>query len=315
MAERRMFAKTIVLSDAFLDMPLSARCLYFTLGMVADDDGFVNAPRAIMRQCGASDDDMKLLIAKKFVLIFDTGVIVIKGWRINNYLRNDRYTETKYKEEKATLAIDVNGSYRLKEPEHEQPVEIEQPKLTSTEMREAAYKRSSLPYSFEYKIKYEFEGKPCPVCGFPMRNIENGIHRPTIQHNIPISKGGEHELDNISIICHSCNVSIRANETGKLNNDEVKVAWARISGIPGIPGIPNNVDTQVRLGKDRLGQYSIGKDRSGGVGENDPTGTPPTLPNGEPLPEWMQTGNDNIDSAIAAAVAMRERRNSEKTNT
>ena len=111
MAERRMFAKTIVLSDAFLDMPLSARCLYFTLGMLADDDGFVNAPRSVMRQCGASDDDMKLLVAKKFVLLFDSGVIVIKHWRINNYLQKDRYKETKYLEEKATLTTDENGSY------------------------------------------------------------------------------------------------------------------------------------------------------------------------------------------------------------
>lgn len=113
MAERRMFAKTIVLSDAFLDMPMSARCLYFTLGMLADDDGFVNAPRSIMRQCGASDDDMKLLVAKKFVLLFDSGVIVIKHWRINNYLRNDRYTPTKYGDEKTTLDLDENGAYTV----------------------------------------------------------------------------------------------------------------------------------------------------------------------------------------------------------
>ena len=106
-----MFAKTIVLSDAFLDLPMSARCLYFTLGMLADDDGFVNAPRSIMRQCGASDDDMKLLIAKKFVLIFDSGVIVIKHWRINNYLQKDRYNQTKYLEEKAQLTVDEKGSY------------------------------------------------------------------------------------------------------------------------------------------------------------------------------------------------------------
>ena len=111
MAERRMFAKTIVLSDAFLDMPLSARCLYFTLGMLADDDGFVNAPRSIMRQCGASDDDMKLLISKRFVLIFDSGVIVIKHWRINNYLQKDRYRETKYLDEKAQLVLDDTGNY------------------------------------------------------------------------------------------------------------------------------------------------------------------------------------------------------------
>lgn len=112
MAERRMFAKTIVLSDAFLDLPMSARCLYFTLGMLADDDGFVNAPRSIMRQCGASDDDMKLLLAKKFVLVFDSGVIVIKHWRINNYLRNDRYVPTKYQGEKDELSLDENGAYR-----------------------------------------------------------------------------------------------------------------------------------------------------------------------------------------------------------
>ena len=111
MAERRMFAKTIVLSDAFLDLPMSARCLYFTLGMLADDDGFVNSPRSIMRQCGASDDDMKLLIGKKFVLLFDSGVIVIKHWRINNYLRNDRYSETKYIDEKAQITADDRGIY------------------------------------------------------------------------------------------------------------------------------------------------------------------------------------------------------------
>ena len=111
MAERRMFAKSIVLSDAFLDMPLSARCLYFTLGMLADDDGFVSSPKAIMRQCGASQDDMKVLISKRYILTFDSGVIVIKHWRINNYLRNDRYQQTTYLEEKDTLDIDPRGAY------------------------------------------------------------------------------------------------------------------------------------------------------------------------------------------------------------
>lgn len=115
MAERRMFAKTIVLSDAFLDMPMSARCLYFTLGMLADDDGFVNAPRSIMRQCGSSEDDMRILISKKFVLEFESGVIVIKHWRINNYLRNDRYVETKYVKEKALLVVDEKGGYKPSE--------------------------------------------------------------------------------------------------------------------------------------------------------------------------------------------------------
>lgn len=111
MAERRMFAKTIVTSDAFLDMPLSARCLYFTLGMFADDDGFVNNPKSIMRQVGSSQDDLNILLLKRFILAFDSGVIVIKHWRIHNYIQKDRYKETKYIEEKATLMLDEKGAY------------------------------------------------------------------------------------------------------------------------------------------------------------------------------------------------------------
>lgn len=111
MAERRMFAKSIVLSDAFLDMPLSARCLYFTLGMMADDDGFVGSPKAIMRQCGASQDDMLVLLQKRYVLAFESGVIVIKHWRMNNYLQSDRKKDTTYKEELGTLVIDEKGAY------------------------------------------------------------------------------------------------------------------------------------------------------------------------------------------------------------
>lgn len=114
MAERRMFAKTIIDSDAFLDMPMSARLLYYDLGMRADDDGFINSPKKIMRMIGASNDDVNILIARKFVIPFDSGVVVIKHWRINNYLRNDRYTETKYLEEKSTLDVDKNGSYTTK---------------------------------------------------------------------------------------------------------------------------------------------------------------------------------------------------------
>ena len=116
MAERRMFAKTIVLSDAFLDMSLGARCLYMTLGMVADDDGFVNNPKSIMRQCGAQEDDLKILLSKKFLIPFDSGIVVIKHWRINNYLQKDRYRETKYGEEKAALEIEPNGAYHRIDP-------------------------------------------------------------------------------------------------------------------------------------------------------------------------------------------------------
>lgn len=113
MGERRMFAKTIVTSDAFLDMPPTARCLYFTLGMFADDDGFVNNPKSIMRQVGAVADDMNILIAKKFVIAFDSGVIVIKHWRIHNYIQSDRYHPTKYQDEMNLLEVDENKAYTM----------------------------------------------------------------------------------------------------------------------------------------------------------------------------------------------------------
>ena len=111
MAERRMFAKTIIDSDVFLDMPLSTQALYFHLSMRADDDGFINNPKKIQRMIGASDDDLKVLVMKRFILPFDSGVVVIKHWRMHNYIRNDRYKETVYQEEKSQLLLKENGSY------------------------------------------------------------------------------------------------------------------------------------------------------------------------------------------------------------
>lgn len=112
MAERRMFAKTIIDSDAFLDMPQSTQLLYFHLAMRADDDGFINNPKSIMRNVKCNEDDLKLLITKKFIIPFESGIVVIKHWKIHNYIRKDTYTETKYKEEKALLELDENKSYR-----------------------------------------------------------------------------------------------------------------------------------------------------------------------------------------------------------
>ena len=106
-----MFAKTIIDSDAFLDMPLSTQALYFHLAMRADDDGFINNPKKIQRMVGCGDDDLKLLVAKRFILPFESGVVVIKHWRIHNYIRNDRYKPTVYTEEKACLSIKETGAY------------------------------------------------------------------------------------------------------------------------------------------------------------------------------------------------------------
>ena len=113
MAERRMFAKTIIDSDAFLDMPLSTQSLYFHLSMRADDDGFINNPKKIQRMVGASEDDLKLLIAKNFIIPFESGIVVIKHWKIHNYIRNDRYKETVYQEEKALLDVKDNNAYTV----------------------------------------------------------------------------------------------------------------------------------------------------------------------------------------------------------
>jgi len=115
MAEKRMFAKTIIDSDAFLDMPMSTQALYFHLSMRADDDGFINNPKKIQRMIGSSEDDMRVLCAKSFVIPFESGVVVIKHWRINNYLRADRYKPTIYQDEMNSLEIKENGSYTKKD--------------------------------------------------------------------------------------------------------------------------------------------------------------------------------------------------------
>lgn len=115
MAERRMFAKTIIDSDHFLDMPLSAQALYFHLAMRADDDGFVGNPKKIKRTIGATDEDFDLLVSSRYLLIFESGVIVIRHWRLHNYIQADRYKETIYLTEKSSLSLDVQKAYELRE--------------------------------------------------------------------------------------------------------------------------------------------------------------------------------------------------------
>ena len=113
MAQKRMFDKSITNADNFLEMPDSSQNLYFHLSMNADDDGFINNWKSILRMTGHKEDDLKILIAKQFIIPFESGVIVIRHWRINNYLRNDRYTETKFKNEKQQLLVDDNLVYQV----------------------------------------------------------------------------------------------------------------------------------------------------------------------------------------------------------
>lgn len=261
MSEKRMFSKQIVESDAFLDMPLSTQALYLHLGMSADDDGFINAPKRIQRSIGASDDDLKLLIAKNFIIPFETGVVVIKHWLINNYIRADRKKDTAYPEEMALLTVKENGSYKLNSQDAI-------PSDTNESARQRAYRLSSLPYSFDYKIRQAFYGKRCPICGALMqKDVDDGIETnnrvPSIQHNKPISKGGLHELGNISVICKQCNITIRDNETDSLNADEVISEWDRIvqasdRQVTGKCPSSGSID-KYRLDKNRLDKSSCYK--------------------------------------------------------
>ena len=113
MAERRMFAKQIIDSDAFLEMPLSTQALYFHMAMRADDDGFVHNPKRIQRMVNASDDDLRILALRKFIIPFESGVVVIKHWKIHNYIQKDRYKETAYLDEKSQLIVKENNAYSL----------------------------------------------------------------------------------------------------------------------------------------------------------------------------------------------------------
>jgi len=113
MAKKRMISNDIIDSDAFLDMPVSSQALYFHLNMRADDEGFINKPRSIMRLCSCSANDLDVLVAKSFIIQFETGVVVVKHWLINNSIRKDRVSETRYELEKSMLYVKENDAYTL----------------------------------------------------------------------------------------------------------------------------------------------------------------------------------------------------------
>ena len=113
MAKRRMFSLDVVDTDTFLDMPASTQALYFHLGMRADDDGFVASPRKITTMVNCSNDDLKLLLSKGFIIPFDSGVCLVRDWKINNNIRTDRYKPTQYLTERNTVETTENGAYIL----------------------------------------------------------------------------------------------------------------------------------------------------------------------------------------------------------
>ena len=181
-----MFTNKITESDAFLEMPLSTQCLYFHLNMYGDDDGFVNNPKKVVKIIGANDDDLKLLIMKSFVMVFESGVILIKHWRMHNTLRNDRYHPTDYQEEFAQVGIKSNNAYTWadKQIEHKrfQPPTLE-------EVEEYCRERHS---SVDPKLFYEYftTGKWKDSRGKQVKNWKQKLltwenHRPKQEDKLP----------------------------------------------------------------------------------------------------------------------------------
>lgn len=145
MAEKRMFARSLIDSDAFLDMPLSAQALYFHLNMRADDDGFVNNPKRITDYVGAASDDLKLLLAKRFIIVFDdSGVIVIRHWRLHNTLRSDRYHPTNYQAELSRLCIAENKAYTEQKSGKPEAIHAGAPARAADEQKKPYGERSNV---------------------------------------------------------------------------------------------------------------------------------------------------------------------------
>ena len=161
MAQRRMFSKNVARTDVFIDMPQSAQNLYFHLGIEADDDGFVS-PKMVMRMLGSADDDLKLLIAKQFVIPFQDGVIVIRHWKVNNEIRQDRYKETQYVEHKKSLKLKdgvydrTTGGRHLVVPEVVPMVDTGKDRLGKDRLEE---KESLSLVSYEQKILEHWNSK------------------------------------------------------------------------------------------------------------------------------------------------------------
>ncbi len=240
-----MFSKRIVSSAKFLKMPTSSQCLYFHLGVNADDDGVVEA-YTVMNSTGASENDVKILVDKGFVQVLnDDMVAYITDWNENNKIRADRKIDSIYKD----LLMQVLPDVQL----------LNARKRTDNDLRSSMYKDSTLPDKFMGVIRGFFYGERCPICSTVMKD---GNTKPSVQHNTPISKGGRHEIDNISVICLSCNMSLKNKETGTLNNDLVKEFWGNYLKT-------QNEDRQRTdkgqikdsIGKDRTGQGSLGQDR------------------------------------------------------
>lgn len=177
MAQKRMLSMKIVDSDAFLEMPLSSQCLYFHLNMRADDDGFVGNPKKIMRMIQATEDDLKILLAKRFLIMFEDSVVVIKHWWIHNTLSKDRYSETTYIDDKAQLFVKENKAYTLN------------PSQSDTPAIEARTKETKELPEIPAYIQEPFKSNKSETQEFLQECFKLIIeHNKTSVHKIPVSR-------------------------------------------------------------------------------------------------------------------------------
>lgn len=149
MAEKRMFSIKILESDAFMEMPPSAQMLYVHLCMNADDDGFVNNPKKIQRSCGSSEDDLKMLEDNRFIIVFPSKIIVIKHWRIHNYIPPDRYKPSCYEDEKIQIGLKANGSYTTDKDKIVSPVTGNPKRKSDKKKRNNSQLKNQNEYNFE----------------------------------------------------------------------------------------------------------------------------------------------------------------------
>lgn len=185
MAQRRMFSRKITETDRFLEMPLSSQALYFHLNMGADDEGFIDKTKTIQRTIGASDDDMKLLIAKGFLIPFDSGLVVIRHWRIHNYIRSDRFQSTLYQSEKAQLEFGKSKTADLKPLENVIPNGYQMD--TQVRLSEGSLDEDSLT-TYPTVLDNEEEDIPYKEIISYLNEKANRNYRPNIQKNKTLIK-------------------------------------------------------------------------------------------------------------------------------
>jgi hypothetical protein len=238
MSQRRMFSKRITNSGKFLKMPQSSQSLYFHLGMEADDDGVVEAYH-VMKLTNANEDDLRVLVAKEFIKILnDDMVSFIMDWNEHNLIRPDRKINSIYKD--LLLQVYPEADIINPKPRADTGLLTQSQKRSSTEY---------LPSNFRAKLLPLFDGKPCPVCN-QLMYFNGDKDQTSIQHNKAISRGGQHRIENISVICFSCNMKLKSKDTDSLNNDEVVSLWLKLNG--------RQMDDKWTA-QDRLGKVSIDK--------------------------------------------------------